>query len=150
MTLQKLYKITSTDGRFRALRNALYTCDPPCIPYLGMYLTDLSFIEEGTPDFNPDGLLNFAKMRMVLTATRFLHFSQVKKYTCFQIANVIREIRLFQQTPYKIELIRRVADYVLNTADLMDDEAMFNLSLQIEPKVPRLSTGSRQQSMTKS
>jgi hypothetical protein len=34
-------------------------------PYLGMYLTDLSFIEEGTPDFIPDGLLNFSKMRMV-------------------------------------------------------------------------------------
>lgn len=148
MTLQKLYKITSTDGRFRALRNALYTCDPPCIPYLGMYLTDLSFIEEGTPDFNPDGLLNFAKMRMV-TETLFLHVSFKSETTCFQIANVIREIRLFQQTPYKIELIRRVADYVLNTADLMNDEAMFNLSLQIEPKVPRLSTGSRQQSMTK-
>jgi len=30
-----------------------------------MYLTDLSFIEEGTPDFTEDGLLNFSKMRMV-------------------------------------------------------------------------------------
>lgn len=47
------------------MREALHRCDPPCIPYLGMYLTDLSFIEEGTPDFTPDGLLNFSKMRMV-------------------------------------------------------------------------------------
>lgn len=54
-----------SDGRFRAMREALHRCDPPCIPYLGMYLTDLSFIEEGTPDFTPDGLLNFSKMRMV-------------------------------------------------------------------------------------
>jgi hypothetical protein len=30
-----------------------------------MYLTDLSFIEEGTPNFTEDGLLNFSKMRMV-------------------------------------------------------------------------------------
>lgn len=47
------------------MREALHRSDPPCIPYLGMYLTDLSFIEEGTPDFTTDGLLNFSKMRMV-------------------------------------------------------------------------------------
>lgn len=65
-TIDKLQSIVSTDGRFRNLRDALHRCDPPCIPYLGMYLTDLSFIEEGTPDFTEDGLLNFSKMRMVI------------------------------------------------------------------------------------
>lgn len=57
--------VVSSDGRFRNLRDALRRCDPPCIPYLGVYLTDLSFIEEGTPNFTEDGLLNFSKMRMV-------------------------------------------------------------------------------------
>nr|CAD7420106.1 unnamed protein product [Timema poppensis] len=64
-TIEKLQAIVSSDGRFRSLRDALHRCDPPCIPYLGMYLTDLSFIEEGTPNFTDDGLLNFSKMRMV-------------------------------------------------------------------------------------
>lgn len=64
-TIEKLQMIVSSDGRFRALRDALHRCDPPCIPYLGMYLTDLSFIEEGTPNFTQEGLLNFSKMRMV-------------------------------------------------------------------------------------
>ena len=41
------------------------SCDPPCVPYLGYYLTDLAFIEEGTPNFNDAGLVNFSKMRMV-------------------------------------------------------------------------------------
>ncbi|KAG5880599.1 hypothetical protein JTB14_026570 [Gonioctena quinquepunctata] len=65
-TLEKLQIVVSSDGRFRALREALHRCDPPCIPYLGIYLTDLSFIEEGTPNFTADGLLNFSKMRMVV------------------------------------------------------------------------------------
>ena len=43
----------------------LSRCDPPSIPYLGIYLSDLTFIEEGTPNFTEKGLLNFAKMRMV-------------------------------------------------------------------------------------
>ena len=43
----------------------MFRCDPPSIPYLGIYLSDLTFIDEGTPNFTEKGLLNFAKMRMV-------------------------------------------------------------------------------------
>ena len=38
--------------------------EPNCLGQ-GMYLSDLTFIEEGTPNFTENGLLNFAKMRMV-------------------------------------------------------------------------------------
>lgn len=71
-TIQKLQAVVCSDGRFRIMREALHRSDPPCIPYLGMYLTDLSFIEEGTPDFTPDGLLNFSKMRMVMRLIKTL------------------------------------------------------------------------------
>ncbi|XP_056645864.1 ras-specific guanine nucleotide-releasing factor 2-like [Diorhabda sublineata] len=117
-TIEKLQNVVSSDGRFRALRDALHRCDPPCIPYLGIYLTDLSFIEEGTPNFTAEGLLNFSKMRM--------------------IAHVIREIRHFQQTPYKIELIQRVANYLLDTTIIMDDEELYSTSLELEPRTSRL------------
>ena len=63
--IERLQNIVSSDGRFKNLREALRRCDPPCIPYIGMYLSDLSFIEEGTPTVTEDGLLNFSKMRMV-------------------------------------------------------------------------------------
>lgn len=49
----------------------VYSCNPPAVPYLGMYLTDLAFIEEGTPNFTEEGLVNFSKMRMVIFS--FVH-----------------------------------------------------------------------------
>ncbi|XP_076644161.1 ras-specific guanine nucleotide-releasing factor 1 isoform X2 [Halictus rubicundus] len=119
-TIEKLQNIISSDGRFKNLRNALHRCDPPCIPYLGLYLTDLTSIEEGAPTITEDGLLNFSKMRM--------------------IANVIREIRHFQQTPYRIELITKVTNYLLDPSLLLNDKDLYNKSLEIEPKLSRLST----------
>ncbi|XP_076396250.1 ras-specific guanine nucleotide-releasing factor 1 isoform X4 [Megachile rotundata] len=119
-TIERLQTIVSSDGRFRNLRDALHRCDPPCIPYLGLYLTDLSFIEEGTPTMTEDGLLNFSKMRM--------------------IAHVIREIRHFQQTPYKIELITKVTNYLLDPSLLLNDKDLYRMSLEIEPRTSRLSS----------
>lgn len=75
-TLDKLQTLVSAEGRFRNMREALHRCDPPCIPYLGMYLADLTFIEEGTPNYTEEGqLLNFSKMRMVIiTSLQFYYF----------------------------------------------------------------------------
>ncbi|XP_061932914.1 ras-specific guanine nucleotide-releasing factor 1 isoform X3 [Apis cerana] len=119
-TIERLQNIVSSDGRFRNLRDALHRCDPPCIPYLGLYLTDLSFIEEGTPTMTEEGLLNFSKMRM--------------------IAHVIREIRHFQQTPYKIELITKVTNYLLDPSLLLNEKDLYRMSLEIEPRTSRLSS----------
>jgi len=126
-TVDKLQNLVSTDGRFRNMREALHRCDPPCIPYLGMYLTDLSFIEEGTPNFTEDGgLLNFSKMRM--------------------IAHVIREIKHFQQTPYKIEANPKVINYLLDNSRHYPDDELYQRSLCLEPRLSRL--GSRASTST--
>uniref|UniRef100_A0A1I8FK70 Ras-GEF domain-containing protein n=1 Tax=Macrostomum lignano TaxID=282301 RepID=A0A1I8FK70_9PLAT len=55
--IDRLQLLVSSDGRFKNMRSALHNCDPPCIPYLGMYLTDLSFIEEGTSNVTEEGLI---------------------------------------------------------------------------------------------
>ncbi|KAM3927202.1 ras-specific guanine nucleotide-releasing factor 1 isoform 2-T2 [Leptodactylus fuscus] len=114
--IDRLQKLVSSEGRFKNLREALKNCDPPCVPYLGMYLTDLAFIEEGTPNYTEDGLVNFSKMRM--------------------ISHIIREIRQFQQTSYKIEHQPKVTQYLLDTTGVLDEEGLYEASLRLEPKLP--------------
>ncbi|XP_033979481.1 ras-specific guanine nucleotide-releasing factor 2 isoform X2 [Trematomus bernacchii] len=114
--MDRLQKTVSTDGRFKNLRETLKNCNPPCVPYLGMYLTDLAFIEEGTPNFTEEGLVNFSKMRM--------------------ISHIIREIRQFQQAPYRIEHQPKVTQFLLDKTLVMDEDTLYDLSLKIEPRVP--------------
>uniref|UniRef100_A0A3P8VZS6 Ras protein specific guanine nucleotide releasing factor 1 n=1 Tax=Cynoglossus semilaevis TaxID=244447 RepID=A0A3P8VZS6_CYNSE len=112
--IDKLQKLVSSEGRFKNLREALKNCDPPCVPYLGMYLTDLAFIEEGTPNYTEDNLVNFSKMRM--------------------ISHIIREIRQFQQTAYKIDYQPKVRLYLLDNSTMLDEDSLYEASLRIEPK----------------
>ncbi|XP_054916693.1 ras-specific guanine nucleotide-releasing factor 2 isoform X6 [Poeciliopsis prolifica] len=114
--MDRLQKIVSSEGRFKNLRETLKNCNPPCVPYLGMYLTDLAFIEEGTPNFTQEGLVNFSKMRM--------------------ISHIIREIRQFQQAPYRIEHQSKVTQFLLDKTVVMDEDTLYELSLKIEPRVP--------------
>ncbi|XP_057645481.1 ras-specific guanine nucleotide-releasing factor 2 isoform X2 [Chionomys nivalis] len=124
--MEKLQKTVSSEGRFKNLRETLKknknhsswpcSCNPPAVPYLGMYLTDLAFIEEGTPNFTEEGLVNFSKMRM--------------------ISHIIREIRQFQQTAYRIDQQPKVIQYLLDKALIIDEDTLYELSLKIEPRLP--------------
>lgn len=53
---------------------------------------------------------------------------------------MIREIRHFQQTPYKIEHNARVANYLLDPSILLEEEDLYRMSLEIEPRTSRLSS----------
>uniref|UniRef100_A0A4W5QQR5 Ras protein specific guanine nucleotide releasing factor 2 n=1 Tax=Hucho hucho TaxID=62062 RepID=A0A4W5QQR5_9TELE len=110
-----LQKTVASEGRFKNLRETLKNCNPPCVPYLGMYLTDLAFIEEGTPNFTEEGLVNFSKMRMM--------------------SHIIREIRQFQGAPYRIEHQAKVTQFLLDKTLVMDEDTLYEVSLKIEPRL---------------
>jgi hypothetical protein len=84
-------------------------------PNLGLYLTDLTFIEDGNPDLIEGGLINWVKRR--------------------RLANVIKDIQQYQQKPYCLEEVSFIQDYLLNYVLLNEDEA-YKLSLQLETRTP--------------
>ena len=112
-TYDQLQAVVSRDQSYKALRAQLHSLDPPCVPYLGVYLTDLIFIEDGNPDFVQGGLINFVK--------------------CQFVSQVIREIRQYQDVPYCLEPVPFIRDFLLNVKVLPDSE-MYAISLQIEPR----------------
>uniref|UniRef100_A0A8C0JPH8 Ras protein specific guanine nucleotide releasing factor 2 n=1 Tax=Canis lupus dingo TaxID=286419 RepID=A0A8C0JPH8_CANLU len=117
--MDKLQKTVSSEGRFKNLRETLKNCNPPAVPYLGMYLTDLAFIEEGTPNFTEEGLVNFSKMRMV--GDNFIvHLMQ--RFQCEPTAGV--------------SLFLQVTQYLLDKALIIDEDTLYELSLKIEPRLP--------------
>lgn len=48
--LEEQRAITSQASNYKTLRGLLRQAIPPCIPFFGMYLTDLTFLEDGNPD----------------------------------------------------------------------------------------------------
>jgi hypothetical protein len=101
------------DTNFKQLRENLKYADPPCIPYLGntsnsiphpsssisllgVYLSDLTFLEEGNPDVLSNGLINFGKCRALANAMQAI----THHYCVYPLLHVItnrnfNNIRMF-------------------------------------------------------
>jgi len=108
----ELRGVMSRDNNYRDLRAYLHSVDPPCIPYLGMYLTDLTFIEEGNKDNLPDGQgINFQKRQ--------------------RLSEVISEVQIYQNTPYNLEPVAFIQDYLFN-AESLPEEQCYKKSLRLE------------------
>lgn len=111
--LAELNDLVSQVGNYAKLRNAIHSCTPPLVPYLGMYLTDLTFIDENR-DLTEAGLINFSKRR--------------------QIANVVQnEIAQYQQERYNLEPVPQIQQFLTNL-QYFDDKTNYKLSTWIEPR----------------
>lgn len=104
--------VMSCDFSWRAYRTAIHEAKPPCLPYIGVYLQDLIFIEEGNPD-NLGDLINFSKRELV--------------------ASAIRELQQYQQQAYNLLEVPRISALFVNLPTKSDDE-LYNLSLKREPR----------------
>ncbi|KAF9346570.1 hypothetical protein BGX26_001912, partial [Mortierella sp. AD094] len=116
-TFIELQTIMAVAKNWAEYREELHNVNPPCVPFLGMYLTDLVMIQDGNQDFlkKSNHLINF--------------------YKRVKTAEVIREIQQYQSVPYCLTsvpeiqaFIRRGLDGTKSVADLYD------MSLALEPR----------------
>ncbi|KAJ3450658.1 ras guanine nucleotide exchange factor i-related [Anaeramoeba flamelloides] len=110
---QSMKQFMSNEGSFKIYRENLKKCDLPCIPYLGIYCSDLVFIEDGNPDWLDGKLINLSKRRFVY--------------------QVISRIQRFQHTSYNFHPVHQIAQLLKNFPQT-DPKIMYSLSLLREPR----------------
>ncbi|KAK3375377.1 ras guanine nucleotide exchange factor domain-containing protein [Podospora didyma] len=115
-TLETMRKLMASTKNFGEYREALHIANPPCIPFFGVYLTDLTFIEDGIPSvIKKTNLINFAKRA--------------------KTAEVIRDIQQYQNVAYSLQPVPELQDYILSNMQAAGDvHEMYDKSLQIEPR----------------
>jgi len=114
---EELRRIINPQESYKAYRNLLAKSSPPCIPHIGILLTDLVFIEDGNPDIIDSNLINFHKKRLAI--------------------NNILQFNLHQTSPYnfhKVDIIQEYLEKEMRVIENITDEDLYQISLKIEPR----------------
>lgn len=114
-----LQETVSPKFQYSNYRKCLKEMTTPAIPFLGVFLTDLTFLDLGNPDFLPEShLLNFDKRRKVY--------------------QLIKEIQKYQQTGYSLLPVAQIQEFMKRMGDdgenVMTEDQLYNKSMEVEPK----------------
>ena len=112
--LQEFCLLIDSDAAFKAYRQALSEAKPPCIPYLGLILQDITFIHLGNPNELPDGKVNFVKR--------------------WQQYNVLATVRRFKECQYEFTKNEKISDLFNNYDDHLSEEELWDKSQEIKPR----------------
>ena len=99
--VKKLDDLMDQAGNYRNYRAALATRAAPVLPFQGVYLTDLTFIEE-KPDRLVNGMVNYEKLVLV--------------------HKVLSDIQRHQSLSYNFESVDCIQDFLRNPGLVLGDE----------------------------
>ncbi|KAL5502441.1 hypothetical protein EMCRGX_G009214 [Ephydatia muelleri] len=116
--------LLESGNNYKRYRDRLSTIPTPAVPYIGVFLKDLTFICDGNPDYLRGGLINVHKRRQVYLK--------------------VEEIKRLQRDAYNFQPVLELQNYFTQYRLTPDDE-LHSLSHELEPKmvVHRRATRSR-------
>ncbi|XP_052899791.1 guanine nucleotide-releasing factor 2-like isoform X2 [Anopheles moucheti] len=115
--LKEYCALIDSSSSFRAYRQALAETIPPCIPYIGLVLQDLTFVHIGNPDHLPDGSINFSKR--------------------WQQYHIVVNMKRFKKGTYPFKKNERIIGFFDNFEYYLDEDAMWQISETIKPRGSR-------------
>jgi Rap guanine nucleotide exchange factor 1 len=113
-SLAQFSSLIESEGSFRIDRAALAQATPPCIPYLGLILQDVTFTYMGNKDELPDGKVNF--------------------YKCWQLFQMLEEFKKFRISKYEFERDPRVMAFFGGFQNYLSEDELYNRSLELKPR----------------
>jgi len=111
--LEELEELMNVQSSFKNYRLAIEEVEPPCIPYMGVYLTDLTFIDEGNPH-KIAGRINFSK--------------------CLYSHKVISTALKFKPFIYNFAPVQIIQQFFLSARKIQNEDELYTLSLEREPR----------------
>ncbi|KAK9887618.1 hypothetical protein WA026_023577 [Henosepilachna vigintioctopunctata] len=112
--LKEYCALIDSSSSFRAYRQALAETQPPCIPYIGLVLQDLTFVHIGNSNHLADGMINFSKR--------------------WQQFNIVENMKKFKKCTYSFKKNERIIQFFENFDDIIPEDAMWQLSESIKPR----------------
>uniref|UniRef100_T1J7M1 CRK SH3-binding GNRP n=1 Tax=Strigamia maritima TaxID=126957 RepID=T1J7M1_STRMM len=112
--LKEYCELIDSSSSFRAYRQALAETEPPCIPYIGLILQDLTFVHIGNNDWLSDPIVNFSKR--------------------WQQFNILDNMRRFKKCNYHFKRSEKIIAFFNNFDDYLCEESMWQISESIKPR----------------
>ena len=114
-------EITSAQNNYASYKKFLLTQIPPIVPYLGVFLRDLTFLEVGNPTYldEEETVVNYDKFRMM--------------------AVVFQELITYQQVPFAAQPLEPIRKAFLSTLPALDEDTLYEKSVSLEPVVADLT-----------
>lgn len=124
--LQNMNKLMNSSRNFNEYRDVLrFVGSEPCVPFFGVYLSDLTFVFHG----NPDTLLNRSRM---------INFGKRAK-----TADILLGLDRFKLTGYNLLQVPEIQKYLDGWLDKCPTiEEQYQLSLNLEPRDNTSGSGS--------
>ncbi|KAI6166678.1 ras GEF [Pisolithus thermaeus] len=103
---------------YNKVRTTLATVSPPCVPFVGVFLTALTHIQDGSKDYLPGNLVNFRKRQ--------------------KVSEVIQDLQRWQTHPHNFHPLPSVLVYIDESLQPFGEQdvsdVFWKLSLEREPR----------------
>ncbi|KAI5989018.1 ras GEF [Pisolithus albus] len=103
---------------YNKVRTTLATVSPPCVPFVGVFLTALTHIQDGSKDYLPGNLVNFRKRQ--------------------KVSEVIQDLQRWQTQPHNFHPLPSVLVYIDESLQPFGEQDVsdlfWDLSLEREPR----------------